>query len=491
MRFLSIWDVSQKKAKGISAEMTPRGGEEVVRVRSIPYRVDSELGRFTFDTHEVIVDEKVVFKSTEILPAQRGKQYYLTQGFRNIAMLMGATQCSYRKTTERLNRQRRQEQEGTPTTTLRDATEAEGMQVIDLWETKTEAVLKQWSADKEPLEPRLCDKVSTDTEQSLSSTDEVKQAMDNVEVPEELRQEVLANPVPYERPECSVNICADGVIAKAQREKRRRREHPEASPNSDNNDGGKERNLQPNDLRSGDSHDKKIKRLNHKTATIEHDEKRYTLVSETYVMLFRTILAFLINNGLYRLRLCFFTDGELSLKNALVEAFSWHPAFVVILDWHHIEKKCAEFLSMAVKGKELRNEHRGRVSQFLWLGATQSAIDYLKQIPKRQIKNAQYIERLCAYLDKRSAMIPCYAIRKSLGLRNSSNPVEKANDQLVSTRQKHQGMSWSKDGSLALAALSAVVKNRHCAPWLKGHIIPFTLVPSADEAAQEVLDKAS
>jgi hypothetical protein len=40
-------------------------------------------------------------------------------------------------------------------------------------------------------------------------------------------------------------------------------------------------------------------------------------------------------------------------------------------------------------------------------------------------------------------MIPVYAVRRQLGLRNSSNRGEKANDLLVAARQKHNGMSWS------------------------------------------------
>jgi hypothetical protein len=292
----------------------------------------------------------------------------------------------------------------------------------------------------------------------------------DAEIPEALLDEVKANPVPYERPEQSVNISTDGVLAKKQREKRRR-------------PGATEPPVESND--------KTNKRLNHKTATIEHDGKRYTLVAATYVNLFRTILAFVLNNGLQYLRLCFFTDGEKSLKNALVEAFSWHRAIFVILDWHHIEKKCAERLSMALRGRKLRNEHLDQVTRLLWYGATQSAIDYLRQIPARHIKAAQYIDKLCAYLDDRRTMIPCYAIRKRRGLRNSSNSVEKANDQLVSSRQKHQGMSWSEEGSLSLAALSAAVKNRHQRPWLKGRVIPFTLDPRDDETAQKVMDNAA
>ena len=65
-----------------------------------------------------------------------------------------------------------------------------------------------------------------------------------------------------------------------------------------------------------------------------------------------------------------------------------------------------------------------------------------------------------AYLDKNRGMIPVYAVRRELGLRNSSNRGEKANDVLVAARQKHHGMSWSKSGSVALASMTALKKNR-------------------------------
>ena len=80
---------------------------------------------------------------------------------------------------------------------------------------------------------------------------------------------------------------------------------------------------------------------------------------------------------------------------------------------------------------------------------------------------------LILYLTRNQDHIPCYAIRQQLGLRNSSNAVEKCNDLLVAARQKHQGMSWSKEGSLALAALGTVDWNRPRAPWLTRGEIPF------------------
>jgi hypothetical protein len=224
----------------------------------------------------------------------------------NSKMFLGATGASYRKTCEWLNRLRRQEGEGTPLNTLRDATEAEGKRVLDFWAVKTDTVLDARGVDDDhPPTIELCENPKQIAKRSQASSVAVRKALVAAEIPEELQEEVTSNPVPYECPKQSVNICSDGVLTKKQREKRRRPGIPAESTGSD---------------------DKTTKRLNHKTATIEYDGKRYALVAATYVSLFRTILAFVLNNGFQHLRLCFFTDGERSLKNALVEAFSWHPA---------------------------------------------------------------------------------------------------------------------------------------------------------------------
>jgi hypothetical protein len=98
--------------------------------------------------------------------------------------------------------------------------------------------------------------------------------------------------------------------------------------------------------------------------------------------------------------------------------------------------------------------------------------------PDRIIKLIEYLERV-------QDTIPCYALRKQLGLRNSSNLGEKANDLIVSNRQKHNGMSWSNDGSLAFATVSATSLNNQINHWLHQRDISFALlVPSAfDDAA--------
>ncbi len=80
------------------------------------------------------------------------------------------------------------------------------------------------------------------------------------------------------------------------------------------------------------------------------------------------------------------------------------------------------------------------------------------------------------YLEKNRGMIPVYAVRRELGLRNSSNRGEKANDLLVAARQKHNGMSWSKAGSVALASVTALKKNQAYKTWFRKRELEFKLV---------------
>lgn len=111
----------------------------------------------------------------------------------------------------------------------------------------------------------------------------------------------------------------------------------------------------------------------------------------------------------------------------------------------------------------------------LWHGLTNRAIALLKQIEPGKIKNDETLAKLIAYLERNNEMIPCYALRKSLGLCNSSAIGEKMNDLIVSSRQKHNGMSWSKNGSLSLAALTAAKLNGEDLTWLEQKKLEFKL----------------
>jgi len=62
---------------------------------------------------------------------------------------------------------------------------------------------------------------------------------------------------------------------------------------------------------------------------------------------------------------------------------------------------------------------------------------------------------------------------------------EKANDVLVSSRQKHNGMSWSASGSSSLATLTSLRRNDEHMQWLRHHDIPFCF-PKPKQATSAV-----
>jgi hypothetical protein len=130
-------------------------------------------------------------------------------------------------------------------------------------------------------------------------------------------------------------------------------------------------------------------------------------------------------------------------------------------------EKCKLQLSLAMKGREARNAVLEQLRPLLWHGCVDAAITTLRNVSASQIKNQAAIDKLVGYFERNRSSIPCYAVRKTLGLRNSSQAGEKANDLTVSTRQKHNGMSWRARGSTALAAITALVKNREYSRWFR------------------------
>lgn len=207
---------------------------------------------------------------------------------------------------------------------------------------------------------------------------------------------------------------------------------------------------------------------------IQHGQDAYVLTACGMKNAMRSLLAFLIYNGLLQNRLVFFTDGAKNIKSSIEELFPFHP-YTVILDWYHLKKKCQELLSMALKGKDARNKTLEKMLRILWVGDVKGATDYLGALPSSIIKNPKWLEEQINYLKRKEYSITCYAVRAGLGLRNSSNPVEKENDILVARRQKHNGMSWSKHGSSALAAIEMVYQNGYEDQWFRHGRISFVM----------------
>jgi hypothetical protein len=155
------------------------------------------------------------------------------------------------------------------------------------------------------------------------------------------------------------------------------------------------------------------------------------------------------NYGEKHLPIVAISDGATSLKNDLKSIFSAEVTH--ILDWYHLNKKVHQTLSM-ISYKEDKLVHSTDILNCLWQGKTIEAIRYLQEI---KAKNEPSKEMLITYLTKNENTIINYKKRQENEKIIGSGRTEKANDTLVAKRQKYNGMSWTKNGSLAITLTTA------------------------------------
>jgi hypothetical protein len=412
--------------------------------------VDGEVGRFEFATHSTIREDGLKYNTAvDLFSGLKGKELYRTIGFKEISMIHGDTEKSYRKTTKLINRVRYQEKGGTPCRTLQENTEKEGSKIISYIGNKTKRILKEHGFNPDGIYLKNNDIYYSEVH--TTSEDVVSSALEKC-THSSMRDEVRNNPLDYEDPDHAVNISIDDVNVKKQEELRSRRGNIEK--------GGREY-------------------VHNTVVHISKGNQSYNLNGFGIKNVLCFVMAFLLNNGLMKERLQFFTDGHKTLNDTILKCFNWLKNIAIILDWYHLEKKCKEQLSMAMKGREIRNNVLKQLMPLLWQGLTERAVALLHEVDDQRIKQKAAMEKLVEYLRRNKPYIPCYAARKELGLRNSSNIGEKMNDLIVSERQKHNGMSWSKPGSVALASVTAVKRNKESKKWFEEGEIEFKLVANS------------
>ncbi len=348
-----------------------------------------------------------------------------------------------------INRIRHQEQGGTPSRTLHECTEKEGKEALSYIEERASYILTENGFS----EDGICQDIKSEynNERPVAIPEEqVMSAIDKCCRDQDIRvEDILSNPVPYEDPESSTQVSIDDVNVKKQEESR---------PGGRKSERGKRKYIHN---------------------TIAHISKKdvgkYVLNGHGIKNVLLFLTAFLFHNGLAGDRIQFFTDGHKVLNDAIFKRFSWYKNIGIILDWYHLEKKCKEQLSIALKGRFIRNEVLDNLKPLLWYGLIDKAMVYLEKIDKDSIKEMDTLDKLIKYLRRNKPYIPCYAARKALGLCNSSAIGEKMNDLVVSSRQKHNGMSWSKAGSVGLATITALKRNKESDKWFETKDLDFKL----------------
>jgi hypothetical protein len=425
--------------------------KETVDINESGYSIEAEIGRIDINTHKVTKGKRVIYDTRrDIFPEKAPRESYRTICFDELALYL-SSESSFRKSEKILNRVRWQET-GKEVThrTLANIVESEGTQVIEHLEKKAIEILTQ-NGFKEngDASAEFKEKYKV-PEMTFIAEPKVLEAVEsyNEGKPKELQIELTDLHESYESPETSVNISMDDVGAKKQKES--------------------ERNKYSKHKRKGTR-----EYVKNTVIHIENNNNSYVINGSSIAQALKWLIAFLINNLLFNAGLIvFYVDGADDLRCGIRRLFHWVP-HKIILDWYHLKKKCEQRLSLSIKGTINRNMVLDEVLTYLWVGRVDSAVAYLRGLDPKMVKDFKEIEKLIAYFDRNWSYIPCYALRKTLGLRNSSNRGEKSNHLAVSDRQKHNGMSWSQRGSVSLATVTALHINNEQGNWIRNREIKF------------------
>jgi Uncharacterised protein family (UPF0236) len=203
---------------------------------------------------------------------------------------------------------------------------------------------------------------------------------------------------------------------------------------------------------------------------------RYAFAEVTAEGLWLQVAALLLELGVLKgeRRLLVLGDGAAWIR-------AWFESLgislkMMILCWWHLRKRCYEQMSSAGGPKDRRRAFEKQLLGQLWEGKVNAAIELLNGALE-WVRNPAAVEELITYLEKRRAYIPDYQQRQRAGLWIASTRVEKYNDWAVSARCKHQGMSWSPQGVLALAALEAARRNGELDAWRRDRVLPERALP--------------
>lgn len=389
-----------------------------------------------------------------IMPAHQPKERIWSLGIQELAMMAG-TALSYANGRKLLNRLlRREGSDSIKARTYQDFCCRSGQELGEYKAKEAEKVLEQAGFDgktgllrKETGLPPELGKRGT----NLSEEVDIQQAIQTINASRESAEErISACAAVVENPEDTCYVSIDEIGVKHQKEHRK-----------------------------GTAEKQGVYVWN-TVVTMQSQQFSYTLTDGSMPQAFRSTLACLLSHELLAGKnLVFFTDGASDIRRNIEDLFTFHP-YTIILDWYHLKKRCQEYLSMSIKGgKEKRNALLQKVLRILWVGNVPQAVHYLNSLGPDQLRPINRINDLCGFLEKHRSHIPCYALRHQLGLRNSSNLVEKANDLLVAQRQKHNGMSWSVPGSTALAHLKALFINHEAHSWIHFHSLAGFLLSAA------------
>jgi hypothetical protein len=207
------------------------------------------------------------------------------------------------------------------------------------------------------------------------------------------------------------------------------------------------------------------------TAVVHTQEQTWYFSAEAALPLIYQVAA--------RLAACGVTEGKLRvlfLNDAARWIRSWFdqlklPHKTMILCWYHLAQRIRDNLSMACRGRRHRDEVAQEVLGHLWEGRVDEALAVLAR-RREEMRCRVALRQVVEYIENRRPFLPNYAARRTAGFWIASTRVEKFNDWSVTQRCKHRGMSWTRDGVVALAVLESARRNRELTHWRQCRALP-------------------
>ncbi|MDR0548697.1 MAG: hypothetical protein LBI10_04695 [Deltaproteobacteria bacterium] len=407
------------------------------------YSIESTIGSITVATYRLVSNNKIIFDTNSNFYNTIGPCEKLYSSNVEESLLFAATRMSLRDTCYYVGKFSSGKTIISPTT-LRNKVERNGLEIADKVSASANVALD-----------------AEDTKAVITSVIPAESANDLCRVIDPAIVENAAKKLGIKDYDSSayealntVNISVDDVGVKAQKPFR----------------------PMPNDQLRG-------KWVNNTVAHIENKDGKYVFNGYGTDNVLRLVIAFMVINGIMlKQQLVFFSDGAKKIHEGIIKNFVF-TKYKIILDYYDLQKKIKELFIMAFKGKDIRNDQYNAIMKILWVGDVSGSIAFVENADPSIVKNKSYLTQLIGYLNRVRDYIPNYALRKEIGLRNSSGIVEKSNDQVVAKRQKHNGMSWSKEGSLGLATVTCASLNGELDEWTKKRVIPFKPIPVLDVAA--------
>ena len=234
----------------------------------------------------------------------------------------------------------------------------------------------------------------------------------------------------------------------------------------------------------------KKERIHHWNIAVEVDGIRYALTAVERVEVYQQLFAFLLENNLMGRYFVFMIDGETKIFDDIEKYFKPFGAYTIMLDWYHVEEKVIQKLSSALihqmvpdpraeegkkKNTALSNLYARKLLSILWVGNVDEGRAYCKNIDPKLIKNQDAMDELDTYFENKGKYMPCYALRRRAGLRNSSNGSENVNDVIVARRQKDDNQAWRENGSSSASNTSCLFYNGEDELWFSKGKLTFDI----------------